>query len=85
MERLEFADFELEGAAEGPCNVVTSKDLISYHCAYSSFRVFHQPNDLAVAPRLVYETNLAVTQVRPSKLDSDSFISFIQAKDADDL
>ena len=64
--------------------MITSPSLIAYNCPDEpSFKVYNVAD--IEAPVEVYSTTKAVAQIRPSKLGaSDSFISFIEAKnDAD--
>ena len=66
---------ELQSAT--PCSIVTCQQLVAYECA-DSFKIFLTSG--SASSTLLYTTNKAVAQVKPSKITSDAFISFIEAR-----
>ena len=82
--QLEPIDIDLSVSAEN-CDIFTSTDLVALNCPDEpSFTIYDV--EYLDLPYEVYSTTKAVAQIRPSKLGSvDSFISFIEAKNENDL
>ena len=62
---------------------MTCQQLIAYECA-DSFKIFLISANSSLEASLIYSTTKAVTQVKPSKLTNEAFISFIEARTESD-
>ena len=81
FKRINIDQGEL--ASPSPCSIVTCQQLIAYECA-ESFKIFLISANSSLEASLIYSTTKAVTQVKPSKLTNEAFISFIEARTESD-